>query len=263
MQERIKTPKIKYYIVSVISVAVFLLIWYLAADVFKLFRYNMLPSPVKVFRSFVTKLTSRVPDGNTLLVHIRSSLSIVMTGYLIGVVVGIPTGIMMAWYRPIDNMARPLFDFLRVIPGVAWIPVFTVWLGIGFKAKVAIIFANMFVGTVVNVYSGIKQTNDVHIWVAQTFGASRLEVLRRVAIPSALPFLFTGLKVSLSMAWLGIVAAELLASQAGLGYLIQVSRSLGRADLVMVGMITIGCIGALLTVILETLERIFVKGRHV
>ncbi len=246
--------------ISVVSVSIFLIVWYLVTDIFGLFRYNMLPSPVKVAQSFVLKLTNSAPDGGTLLIHIRSSLYVVMVGYLIGVCAGIPTGILMAWYRPIDNMVRPVFDFLRVIPGVAWIPVFTVWLGIGIEAKAAIIFTNVFVGTVVNVYSGIKQTNEVHIWVAQTFGASRLEVLWRVAIPSALPYLFTGLKVSLSMAWLGIVAAELLASQSGLGYLIQVSRSLGRADLVMVGMITIGMIGALLTVALEILEHIFVKG---
>ena len=101
----------------------------------------------------------------------------------------------------------------------------------------------------------------MHIWVAQTFGATRLEILRRVAIPSAMPYIFTGLKVSLSMAWLGIVAAELLASTSGLGYMIQVSRNLGRADLVMVGMLTIGMIGALLTVALEMLEKIFVRGK--
>lgn len=262
MLEKKKQSKLKYYLISAAAVVVFLLAWYLATDVFHLFRYNMLPSPVKVAISFVEKLSSPIPDGNTLWVHIRSSLTVVLVGYVIGVAVGIPLGIFMAWYKPVDYMVRPAFDFLRVVPGVAWIPVFTVWLGIGLKAKAAIIFMNVFVGTVVNVYSGIKQTNEIHIWVAQTFGASRMEILRRIAIPSALPYLFTGLKVSLSMAWLGIVAAELLASQSGLGYLIQVSRNLGRADLVMVGMITIGLIGALLTVLLEVLERIFVKGRN-
>lgn len=134
--------------------------------------------------------------------------------------------------------------------------------GIGLKAKAAIIFVNVFVGTVVNIYSGIKQTNEVQIWVAQIFGAGRLEILFKVALPSSLPYLFTGLKVSLSMAWLGIVAAELLASQSGLGYMIQVARSLGRPDLVIVGMLTIGLIGAFLTMALEMAERVFVKGNR-
>lgn len=260
MKEKKKVPALKYYLISVTSIAVFILIWYLASNVFHVFRYNMLPGPDKVFSGFVYKLTNKMPDGNTLLGHIKASLIVVITGYVIGVTAGIPTGVLMAWYRPVDHMVRPVFDFLRTIPGVAWIPVVTVWLGIGLPAKAAIIFVNVFVGTVVNVYSGIKQTNEVHIWVAQTFGATRLEILRRVAIPSAMPYIFTGLKVSLSMAWLGIVAAELLASTSGLGYMIQVSRSLGRADLVMVGMLTIGLIGAMLTVVLEALEKIFVRG---
>lgn len=98
--------------------------------------------------------------------------------------------------------------------------------------------------------------------MAQIFGAGRLEILFKVALPSSLPYLFTGLKVSLSMAWLGIVAAELLASQSGLGYMIQVARSLGRPDLVIVGMLTIGLIGAFLTMALEMAERIFVKGNR-
>ena len=221
----------------------------------------MLPGPGKIVQSFFVKLTSKVPDGNTLLGHIKASLIVVVIGYLIGVAAGLPTGIFMAWYKPVDYVVRPIFDFLRTIPGVAWIPVVTVWLGIGLKAKAAIIFVNVFVGTVVNVYSGIKQTNEVHIWVAQIFGAGKSEILWKVAIPSALPYIFTGLKVSLSMAWLGIVAAELLASQSGLGYMIQVARSLGRPDLVIVGMLTIGLIGALLTVALELLEKILVKGK--
>lgn len=222
----------------------------------------MLPDPVKVAQSFVEKLSTKTPDGNTLFGHIGASLKVVLIGYIIGVAAGIPSGVLMAWYQPVDDMVRPVFDFLRTIPGVAWIPVVTVWLGIGLKAKAAIIFVNVFVGTVVNIYSGIKQTNEVQIWVAQIFGAGRLEILFKVALPSSLPYLFTGLKVSLSMAWLGIVAAELLASQSGLGYMIQVARSLGRPDLVIVGMLTIGLIGAFLTMALEMAERVFVKGNR-
>lgn len=251
----------QYYMISAISVLVFLIAWYLASEVFHVFRNNMLPGPNVILKSFISKLTVKTPDGNTLFGHIKASLTVVLIGYAIGVVAGIPTGILMAWYKPIDNLVRPVFDFLRTVPGVAWIPVVTVWLGIGLKAKAAIIFVNVFVGTVVNVYSGIKQTNEVHIWVAQIFGASKLKVLWKVALPSSMPYLFTGLKVSLSMAWLGIVAAELLASQSGLGYMIQVARSLGRPDLVIVGMLTIGLIGAVLTVTLELLEKIFVKGK--
>jgi NitT/TauT family transport system permease protein/taurine transport system permease protein len=260
--EKKKINKRKYYLISCITIVVFLSLWYLLSDVFQVFRNGMLPGPLTILETFIEKLSSKSPDGNTLGGHILASLTVVLSGYLIGVVIGIPTGILMAWYKPIDYLVRPVFDFLRTIPGIAWIPVVTVWLGIDLKAKAAIIFVNVFVGTVVNVYSGIKQTNEVQIWVAQIFGASHFEILKRVAFPSALPYLFTGLKVSLGMAWLGIIAAELLAAQSGLGYMIQVARNFGRADLVIVGMLTIGMLGALLTLLLEWVERKFVKGRN-
>lgn len=252
----------KYKMIAFINIVVVITVWYLLSEVFQVFRNGMLPGPNVILETFISKLTSKSPDGNTLLVHIVSSLTVVITGYIVGVVIGLPTGIFMAWYRPIDYLVRPVFDFLRCIPGLAWIPVITVWLGIDLKAKAAIIFVNVFVGTVVNVYSGIKQTDEVKIWVAQIFGASHFEILKRVALPSALPYIFTGLKVSLGMAWLGIIAAELLAAQSGLGYMIQVARNFGRADLVIVGMLTIGLIGAFLTYLLEKVEHIFVKGRN-
>ena len=260
--EKQKPNKRKYYLISAITVTLFLLLWYLLSDVLQIFRNGMLPGPLAILETFVDKLTNKSPDGNTLGGHILASLIVVLSGYLIGVTIGIPTGILMAWYKPVDYLVRPVFDFLRTIPGIAWIPVVTVWLGIDLKAKAAIIFVNVFVGTVVNVYSGIKQTNEVQIWVAQIFGASHFEILRKVAFPSALQYVFTGLKVSLGMAWLGIIAAELLAAHSGLGYMIQVARNFGRADLVIVGMLTIGMLGALLTIILEMVERKFVKGRN-
>lgn len=256
-----KKPKSYYYAISVITIAVFILVWYLCCDVFKIVNTRLLPSPVTILKSFIKKWYTPAPDGGTLGTHIISSLVVVFSGYALGVIIGLPIGIAMAWYRKVDYIVRPIFDFLRNIPGIAWIPIVTVWLGIDLKAKAAIIFINVFIGTVVNVYSGIRQTNEVHIWVASIYGASRLEILRRVAIPSALPYIFTGLKVSLSMAWLGIIAAELLAAKSGLGYMIQVARNFGRADLVIVGMLTIGMLGALLTVFLEFLEKKFVKGR--
>lgn len=250
----------KYLLISALSIACFVLVWHLVTEVFGVFPKTMLPSPLTVLKSFLKKIVSTVPDGGTLPQHIFASLVVALSGYLLGISVGIPVGIAMAWYKRVDLFVRPIFDFLRTIPGIAWIPIFTVWLGIGLPAKAAIIFVGVFVGTVVNVYSGIKQTNEVYVWVAQIFGASRLEILWKIAIPSALPYIFTGLRVSLAMAWLGLIAAELIAAQRGLGYMIQVARNFGRTDLVIVGMITIGIFGALLTIALEFVEKKIVKG---
>ena len=107
---------------------------------------------------------------------------------------------------------------------------------------------------------GIKATKNVHIWVAQTFGASHLQILFKVALPTALPYIFTGLKVSLNSAWASLVAAEMLGSASGLGYMIQMGRLLSRADLIVAGMVVIGIIGTILSAVLDLLERIMVKG---
>lgn len=255
-----KKKKLFYLGISAASLFLFVLIWELATDVFHLFTPQLLPSPVAVVKTFVFKLTSKPPDGGTLLVHIFTSLKVALTGYLLGALIGISLGISMGWFKTVDKLVKPLFDFLRNIPPVAWITLFIIWFGIGVFSKAMIIFIGSFIATVVNSSAGIKQTKDVHIYVAKTFGASNLEVLWKVAVPSALPLIFTGLKVGLSMSWMALVAAELIAASNGLGYMIQIARAFGRPDIVIVGMLTIAGMGAVLTGIVEALERKLVKG---
>ena len=137
------------------------------------------------------------------------------------------------------------------------------WVGIGQSAKAMVIFVSAVTPCIVNSYTGIKQTSQVHLWVAQTFGATRRQMLFDVAIPSALPMIFSGLKVSLGASWMALVAAEMLASTKGLGYMIQMNRMVGRADNIIVGMLMIGVVGAILSAILGLVEDRFVKGRHV
>ena len=110
------------------------------------------------------KLTDPNPDGATLLAHLVSSLKIVLSGYLLGVVIGVPLGIVMAWYEKADLMVRPVFDMIRTVPGIAWVPVMVVFLGIGFTSKAVVIFIGAVVANVINAYSGIKQTKQVHLW---------------------------------------------------------------------------------------------------
>ena len=134
------------------------------------------------------------------------------------------------------------------------------WFGIGLGAKAAIIFVSAFIPCVINSYAGIKQTRPVHLWVAQTFGASRTKMLFTVAIPTAMPLIFTGLRISLQAAWTTLCAAEMLAANKGLGYMIQLNRSLARADLIIVGMLTIGLIGTIFSVVLGKMEKKMVRG---
>lgn len=250
----------KYTVISIVSVAVVVFIWWLVTDALGLFRSNVLPSPVKVTQTFVTKWYQTKPDGATLLTHLISSLEVALSGYLLGALIGIPLGIFMAWNDKIDMIVRPVFDFVRTIPGVAWTSVMVTLVGIGFMSKVLVIFIAAMVAMIVNSYSGIKQTKTVHLWVGQTFGASRWELLTKVAIPSALPMIFTGLDVALGSAWTTLVAAELLASTKGLGFMIQQARGIFRLDIVIVGMVVIAITGSILSTIIERIGEKVVKG---
>lgn len=255
-----RKKRIKYGIISTLSLFCFFLVWYICTAILHLKPDYILPSPVQVVEAFIAKLNHKAPDGATLGGHILASLQVALSGYGLGAVIGVPLGICMAWYHKADLLITPLFDLIRPVPTIAWIPLMILWFGIGLGAKAAIIFVSAFVPCVINSYSGIKQTKQVHLWVSQTFGATKRDLLFTVAIPTALPLIFTGLKISLGTSWMTLCAAEMLASNKGLGYMIQLNRTLSRADLIIVGMLTIGAVGVILTAVLNAFERKFVKG---
>lgn len=255
-----KKKTIRFQIISVVSLFLFFIVWQLLTDVFKVIPSTMLPSPVKVVQTIGMKWSTKKPDGSTLMQHILSSLQVSGLGFCFGAMIGVPLGIVMAWWEKADLALKPVFDFIRTIPPIAWIPIMIVLLGIGVVAKASIVFLSAFIPCVINSYTGIKATKNVHIWVAQTFGGSKTQILFKVAIPTALPYIFTGLKVSLNSSWGALVAAEMLGSASGLGYMIQMGRLLSRADLIVVGMIVIGIIGTLLSTFLDKLEKMLVKG---
>ena len=255
-----KKQRRKYRIISVLSVCVFLLVWYLATAVFELAPSYSLPSPVKVFNTFITKLHSKAPDGATLPKHFISSLQVAMYGYVLGAVIGVPLGIAMGWFKTVDKIVRPVFDLIKPIPPIALIPVMIVVFGISIQAKAVLIFFSTVIPCILNSYSGIRQTKQIHLWVSQTFGATNMQMLFTVAIPSALPMIFAGLRVAMGSSWMALVAAELLASTSGLGYLISIGRSLLRSDLIIVGILCLGMINIVLTAIFNLVEKRFVRG---
>jgi NitT/TauT family transport system permease protein len=236
-----------------LSVAGFLVFWW-ALVRFGIISQMLLASPEEVLTTFISKLTSRAPDGATLGAHFRASLTLALTGYISAVCVGVPLGLAMGWFRRVDEIVKPIFEMIRPIPPIAWIPLAILWLGIGLPAKAFIIWLSAFVPSVINSYAGIKLTEPVLISVSRTFGASNWETFLRVGVPSALPMVFTGLRLSLSSAWMTLVAAEMLAATEGLGYMIQMGRTLARPDVIIVGMLTIGCTGAGMGYLLERLE---------
>lgn len=255
-----KKKKERLRILPVISIMGFIGIWWLCCDVLKLVNPSALPGPILVAETFITKLNSTAPDGATLPMHILSSLRIALGGWIMGVVIGTPLGIFMAWYKKVDLFVRPVFDLLRPVPGLAWIPLMIILFGIGITPKIVTVFLSAFVPCVLNSYTGVRQAKDVHLWVGQTFGASDFQMLRYIAVPTALPLVMTGVRVALGASWTCIVAAEMLASTMGLGYMIQQARGIYRPDIIICGMIAIGGIGAILSGFLSIIENTIVKG---
>ena len=244
---------LKYYLISTLSIVGFILIWQILVKT-GLVSQRILASPDQVFEAFIFKLQNKNPDGATLPQHFAASILIVVFGYVTAAFFGVTLGLLMGWFKIFEGLVNPIFELIRPVPPIAWIPLSILWFGIGLPAKSFIIFLTAFVPCVLNSYTGIKQTKQVLIDAARTFGASNFEIFLKVGIPSSLMMVFTGLKVSLSASWMAVVAAELLGSTRGLGYMIQMSRNFGRPDIIIVGMLTIGLIGSLLAMGLDKLE---------
>ncbi|MGM9662162.1 MAG: ABC transporter permease [Oscillospiraceae bacterium] len=248
-----RNERIKSAICAIISITAFVLLWQYAVSAGWI-DAKACAAPSKVFATFIDKWSNTKPDGATLGTHILVSLKLASTGFVLAVVIGVPMGLLMGYFRGADAFLTPIFEIVRPIPPLAWIPVVLLTLGIGTEAKAFIIFIASFVPCVINSYTGIKRTNPVLINVAKTAGATRWQIFFKVGIPSAVPLMFTGIKTSLGSAWATLVAAEMLSSSQGLGYLIQRARNLVRSDLVIVGMLVIGLIGALFTLLLDLIE---------
>lgn len=260
-RKHIKNKSRNLLFTSIISIVVLLALWELSVQLGWI-TTRFFCAPSEVLNTLIEKLTNRAPDGATLPVHILSSMKISMIGFLMAVLIGTPLGLLMGWYKPVDKFIRPAFNLIRPIPAVGWIPLMIVLLGIGLAPKVFIVFLSAFVAVVLNSYAGIKLTNRAMINVSKTCGASNFTIFRRVGIPSAMPMVFTGWKVGLGLSWSTLVAAEMLASNDGLGYMILAGRQFMRVNLIMVGMLTIGVIGLILFALLNWLEKIVLKWRQ-
>lgn len=249
-----------YVMLSAAGIIMLLLIWQLAVST-GLVNGKMLPAPTKIFETLVYKFGNQPPDGNVLAVNIFASLKVALSGFLAAIIIGVPLGLLMGWWTYADRFIRPLFELIRPVPPIAWIPLVVVWMGIGLKAKALIIFFTAFVPCVINSYTGIKLTSETLINVSRTFGAPNVEIFWKIGIPSSLPMVFAGIRVALGNSWSTLVAAEMLAASAGLGYMIQIGRTVARPDIVIVGMVVIGAIGAVLSFILSRAEKYVLRWK--
>ncbi len=217
------------------------------------------PTPWQV----VTGTMELVRDG-TLFEHIGASLMRVGIGFGLAVLVGVPLGLWMGWVKGAHDTLNPLFQMLRPISPIAWIPIAILWFGVGDVSPIFLIFLASVFPMVVQTTVGVHTIEKRYLRAAANFGVSRATLFRQVVIPATLPQVIVGMRIGLGVAWLVVVAAEMIALRSGLGYLIIDSRNAGnRYDLVVAGMIIIGLIGLLLDGLMRLLEKMkIVRWRY-
>ncbi len=202
-------------------------------------------------------------DG-VLLHHIVASLMRVAVGYLGAAALAIPLGVAMGWSAAAYRALNPVIQMLRPISPIAWIPLAILWFGVGNASPIFLIFLSSFFPMVVGTIAGVHAVERHYVRAAENFGITGLPLLRHVVVPAAMAQIVTGMRIGLGVAWLVVVAAEMVAIDSGLGFLIIDSRNAGnRYDLVVAAMVIIGVIGFALDVLMRRMERVdSVKWRY-
>lgn len=188
--------------------------------------------------------------------HTWASLSRVVTAWSLSLLVAIPLGLAMARSKSVERVLDPVIELFRPISPLAWIPLAILWFGIGETGKIFIIFIATFFPIVLNTVSGVKGVDPVLIRAGRVLGCeSEASLFWRVILPAALPTIIVGLRIAFGTGWAAIIAAELVAAQSGLGYLIADGMEILRSDLVLVGMIAIGVLGVAIDAVFRLLSR--------
>jgi len=241
--------KLKHALPSLTLIALLIALWWVVVVQTDSLIF---PTPWQV----VTGTMELAEDG-TLWEHIGASLFRVGTGFLIAVLVAVPTGLWMGRVDAVYRTLNPLFQIMRPISPIAWIPLAILWFGVGEISPIFLIFIAAVFPMIVQTASGVHTIERRYLDAAGNFGVSRATLFRRVIVPAVLPEIVVGMRIGLGVAWLVVVAAEMIALRSGLGYLIIDSRNAGnRYDLVIAGMIIIGVIGLLLDGLMRLLEQL-------
>lgn len=252
-----KPPRYEDAALATASIGSLLLVWWtLAAS--GAVNAVLLPSPADVALAFLAALR----DGS-LWVHLSASMLRVLQGFALGFAVAVPVGVLMGSSHIARRLIDPVVELMRPIPPIAIIPLSILWFGIGETSKVFIIAYGAFFPILVNTIAGFAEVDPVLIRAARTLGAGRWRVFTDVVLRSAVPFIIVGARLGMGMAFIVLVAAELIASSEGLGYLINDARYSFRTDQVFLGMALIGVVGLTLNKALLLIERRLLRWRDV
>lgn len=233
------------------SICIFLAIWEWGARFTHLSRF--LSGPSEVIPAFIRSFSE--PIGvKTMGIHILASVGRVMAGFFVASAVGVVLGIVMGTSRVMRAVFKPLVEIIRPIPGIAWIPISILWFGTGEVSKIFIISISTFSIVAVNAMAGAMAVDNGLIGAAKMLGANRAQVFFTIVLPSSVPQIFAGLQTALSICWMIVLAAEMVKSEFGVGWIITAGSNAGNMTQVMVGIIAIGIIGLILANALRWVE---------
>ena len=232
---------------AVVTVIVFFGGW---AIVSLAFGPSLFPGPIRVFEAIGTTVAN-----GSLFASVGISLTRIAVGYVLGLVTGLIGGVVLAQVRLLDRILMPIISLARMIPPTAVIPLAIIWFGIGESSKYFIVFWGCVLVVFLNTYDGISRVPRTRIWAAQCLGATRGRIVREVILPSTIPFAWTGARAALGLAFMSVVAAEMIAAQSGLGFMIMQSRVLMQTDRMFVGLLALAITGLLIDALFTRIGR--------
>ena len=221
-----------------------------ALSAFGIVPRQFLPSPLDVLARFVHLLTTAFA-GATLPQHLASSFQRYAYGVLLAAFIGVPLGLLMGWFRWLDDIVTPLFDGLRFIAPIAWVPFAALWFGIGIGGPILIIFAGAFPPCLINAYRGARFVEPRLIEAARMLGTGHLRMILEILLPAATPSIVSGLRVAAGLGWQSLVGAELIVAAAGVGFMMVQAQANVATPTVMAGMVAIGLVGMAIDVMLR------------
>lgn len=210
----------------------------------------LLPSPERLVGA-----TWELLEAGILVTHTLASLWRVLIGFLLASLVGIGAGVVLGFSPVLSDLFRPIVESLRPIPPIAWTPIAILWFGVGDAPSYFLVFIGAVFPVFVNTFSAVRNIDRTQINAALCLGAGPGILIKDVLIPASLPIIFPGLRIALGVGWMCVVAAELIAAQSGLGYMIQQNRVLLQTHYVVTGMITIGMVGFAMSAAMSLLEK--------
>ena len=238
---------------GIVSVGAFLAVWQLAVLTTSLTK--IMPGPVTVLKAFMDSFTVNIGQYN-IIWHTAFSLTRVLIAYTAACVIGIILGLLMGRVRFIEAVFRPFYEIIRPVPPIAWISLSILWFGLGEMTKYFIIFLSAFSSITYTTFSGVRMVDPVLIGAGRMLGANSFQVFTTIILPASVPYIFSGMQVALGTSWATVVAAEMVRSSEGVGWIIVSGMEANNITQILVGIVAIGVMGFLLATLLRKIENV-------